>query len=93
MRILCKDGERERERRGVDVVRLGTIKMVFSVHDIVCVASCLCLEKKETCVVLLSGSSSYHYIIIHHYYQRGILGPQTACIGVSHSVHCIIYNE
>jgi|SaaInl85LU_5_DNA_1037374.scaffolds.fasta_scaffold66491_2 hypothetical protein len=30
MRILCKDGERERERRGVDVVRLGTIKMVFS---------------------------------------------------------------
>ena len=33
MRILCKDGERERERdeAGVDVVRLGTlVKMVFS---------------------------------------------------------------
>jgi len=66
-------------RRGCCEVGDGHLsRWCFLVHDIVCVALCLCLEKKETCVVLLSGSSSYSYIIIHYYYQRGILGPQTA---------------
>ena len=48
------------------------MELSFVMHY-VCVALCLCLEKKETRVVLFSGSSSYYYIIIHYYYQRGIL--------------------